>query len=60
MDDNSIMRFGLHKGKKLIDVPASYLIFLYENERCSGDLKQYIFDNLDSLKHDVKNGKWFK
>lgn len=51
------MKFGLHKGKKLIDVPASYLIFLYENEKCFGDLKDYIFDNLDSLKHDVKNGK---
>lgn len=31
MDDNSIMTFRVHKGKALANVPATYLIFIFEN-----------------------------
>ena len=31
MDDNDLMPFGKHKGKKLIDVPDNYLIWIYKN-----------------------------
>lgn len=31
MDDNDLMPFGKHKGKKLMDVPDDYLIWLYQN-----------------------------
>lgn len=50
MDDNSLMPFGIHKGKKLANVPDNYLIWLYDNDKCSGELKKYIKNNLDSLK----------
>jgi hypothetical protein len=29
MDDNSIMPFGKHKGEKMANVPAGYLLWLY-------------------------------
>lgn len=54
MTDESIMPFGIHKGKRLIDVPAQYLIWLYDNNKCSGPLKDYIEDNMDALKKEVK------
>ena len=50
--DSSIMPFGAHKGKRLIDVPAQYLLWLYENNKCVGHLKNYIQDNLDVLKQE--------
>jgi len=53
MDDNSIMKFGAHKGKHLRDVPDSYLLWLYENNKCSIDLKEYIEENLDVINKNL-------
>lgn len=50
LTDESLMPFGKHKGEKLANVPAEYLIWLYENGKCYGDLKEYIRENLDTLK----------
>lgn len=52
MDDNTPMPFGIHKGKKLANVPPKYLIWLYETGM-HGQLKEYIEDNLDVLKKQV-------
>ena len=51
LTDDSILEFGnLHKGKKLLVVPASYLLFIYNNKYNIGNaLKAYIEDNLDVL-----------
>lgn len=54
MTDESIMPFGKHKGKKMANVPASYLLWLYENGKCFGEFKEYIIDNLDVLKSEIK------
>jgi uncharacterized protein (DUF3820 family) len=53
MDDYSIMPFGKYKGRQLINVPASYLIWLYDNNKAFGKLKEYIKDNLDVLQKQV-------
>jgi uncharacterized protein (DUF3820 family) len=47
MDDNSIIPFGVHKGKKLANVPSHYLIWLHKENKCFGELKKYIEDNMD-------------
>lgn len=52
--DDTILDFGMHKGKKLINVPDSYLLFLYNEGRAFGKLKAYIQDNLDSIKENCK------
>lgn len=57
MDDNSIMPFGKYKGNKMIDVPADYLLWLYENNKTKGGLKAYIEDNLDVIKDQIKRSK---
>jgi uncharacterized protein len=57
MNDNSIMPFGVHKGKALINIPADYLKWLYDNGKCFGELKKYIEDNADSIKVEIKMKK---
>jgi len=53
------MPFGIHKGKKLANVPASYLLFLHKNGKCFPALKNYITDNLDALDQEVENCKQY-
>jgi uncharacterized protein (DUF3820 family) len=55
MTDNSIMPWGKYAGEKLCNIPASYLIWLYENNKCYGEIKKYIEDNLDDLKNEQNN-----
>lgn len=55
MKDESIMPFGKYKGAKLANVPASYLIWLYDNGKCYGELKKYIEENMDSLKQETQS-----
>lgn len=50
LTDESIITFGTHKGKKLANVPARYLIFLYEQGKLPDNLKSYIIDNWALLK----------
>ena len=57
MDDNSIMPWGIHEGKKMANVPSSYLLWLYENNKCNGDVKDYIEENLDVIKSEVEFDK---
>lgn len=56
MTDESIMPWGIHKGKKIANVPASYLLWLYDNNKASGEVKHYIIKNLDVLKNEIKGG----
>lgn len=49
LTDSSLMPFGKYKGDKLIDIPASYLLWLYENDK-AGAIKSYIEENLDAIK----------
>lgn len=48
-NDSTLMTFGKFKGKKMIDVPAVYLLWLYDNGCDHPGVMQYIQDNLDVL-----------
>ena len=51
--DNTPMPFGKHKGKAMVNIPAQYLLWLY-NEGCSHTgVKKYIIDNLDGLRKEA-------
>lgn len=54
LTDNDFMPWGKYKGDKMANVPASYLLWLYENNKCSGEVKEYIKDNLEFLKLELK------
>lgn len=53
--DESIMPFGKYKGKAMVNVPAHYLLWLWENAKLSGTLKTYIQNNLDAIKLEIAN-----
>jgi uncharacterized protein (DUF3820 family) len=54
MTDESIMPFGKHKGEKLANVPPEYLLWLYDEGKCYGELRAYIADNMDSIKAEIE------
>lgn len=51
------MTFGIHKGKNIKDVPADYLLWLYDNDKCFGKVKEYINKNESTLRNDKRNKK---
>ena len=59
-DDSSPMPFGIHKEKALENVPASYLLWLWNNGKKKelarigphGDLARYIHKNLAALSQE--------
>lgn len=55
LNDNSPMPWGKHKGQKMANVPASYLMWLYDNNKCNAEVQTYIKDNMDVLKEEIKN-----
>lgn len=57
--DETLMPWGKHKGEKLANIPAAYLIWLYENagittQYWNKGLADYIRKNLDVLKAEAK------
>jgi uncharacterized protein (DUF3820 family) len=54
MNDESLMPFGKYKGDKMANIPADYLLWLYENSKVYGEVKQYIKDNLDVIKSEIQ------
>lgn len=57
LTDESIMPFGKYRGKKLIDVPDAYLLWLWDNGVNQLDLKAYIEDNLAALRLKIRSAK---
>jgi hypothetical protein len=47
------MTDGIHKGTRLKDVPAAYLLHLPKNE-VTGGLRKYVFDNQEVLKLEAR------
>lgn len=54
MTDNSIMPFGKYKGEKMINIPAYYLLWLFDNNKCFGEVEKYIKDNMDVIREEIK------
>lgn len=54
LTDESPMPFGKHKGEKMVNVPADYLLWLHENNKCSAEVKEYIEDNMEILLNEIK------
>ena len=44
LTDEYEMPFGKYKGTKMANVPASYLVYIYENGLREGNVKDYIED----------------
>lgn len=53
LTDSDPMPYGQHKGKRMIDVPAKDLLWLYHNNRCNFQVERYVLDNMDVLKKEA-------
>ena len=53
MKDTDIMPFGIHKGKAMANVPAEYLLFLFETGKLYGQVKDYVVENLETIKAEI-------
>lgn len=59
LSDDSLMPFGMHKGKKMQDVPIEYLHWFWnKNHDRSHPLNVYIKESLDGLKMENKDLIW--
>lgn len=54
LTDTCLMPFGQHKGKKMANVPAGYLLYIHEKNMAGGSVKNYIESNIDALHADRK------
>lgn len=52
LEDTDLMPFGKWKGTAMTDIPASYLLWLYDNDMQDGNVKDYIEDNLEILRKE--------
>lgn len=50
------MPFGKHKGKDMEKVPASYLLWLYNDGLKPGSVRDYIEENKTGLEKQVEDG----
>lgn len=56
LKDDSILHFGkTFRGYKLANVPAWYLLWIYDNYRLTDNLKAYIEKNRDVLQQQKKD-----
>ena len=50
LKDTDPMPFGKHKGTAMANVPAEYLVWIYDNKKTSPTVKMYIQENLEDLR----------
>jgi uncharacterized protein (DUF3820 family) len=60
MNEDSLMTMGMHKGKPMKDVPADYLLWIYENRKWGRhrDLLIYLMEHLEDIKHRAQFAKY--
>lgn len=53
LQDTDKMPYGKHQGKRMIDVPAFYLLWLYDQDINPGPVRDYIENNLQALNKET-------
>ncbi len=51
------MPFGKHKGKAMCNIPAIYLLWLYNNDCHHDGVRKYIIANLEGLNKEAAKVK---
>ena len=55
LKDDSPMPYGKYKDTAMANVPADYLLWLKKMDKCTPHVKQYIADNIDTLRTEIDN-----
>jgi len=53
LKDTDPMPNGKYKGVEMANVPASYLLWCYDNNKCSPHVKRYVQDNKEVLIKEI-------
>lgn len=56
-NDQSLMPWGKYSGHKMANVPPDYLLWLLENDKCGGRVKEYIEKNKHFLQLELKQNR---
>lgn len=58
-NDNTPMPWGKYKGKPMVEVPDTYLVWLWDDSGFdrtrNAALFAYIESNLEAIRHNIKN-----
>jgi uncharacterized protein (DUF3820 family) len=54
LTDNSPMPWGKHKGEKMANVPAYYLLWCYDNNKVCDRVRAYVEENMDILEEQAE------
>ncbi len=57
MKDDDLMPWGKYKGDKMANIPPDYLLWLLDNDKCSGEVRKYIMDCKDFLVKEIEMNK---
>lgn len=57
LEDKDKMPFGKHKDEKMGNVPPDYLIWIFENNKCTPAVAFYVSENMDTLRKQIANAK---
>ena len=57
LTDNCQMSYGKHKGAEMANIPADYLIWIYDNNKCDIRVKLYIEENMDVIQQELRDWK---
>lgn len=50
LTDISPMPYGVHRGERMIDVPESYLLYLWTSDKMTEPVREYIKENMDAIR----------
>ena len=54
LTDESKMPYGKHKGTKMADVPADYLMYCYDNNLMSTLVRLYVEEYYDAIQKELE------
>lgn len=57
LEDDDEMPFGKHRGKRMVDVPDDYFLYMYNEGFLTGRVFDYVIENLEAIKYNVKDAK---
>lgn len=56
LTDTDLMPYGIHKGEKMANVPATYLLIQYKKgNSCHEGVKNYVEENLQIIEREAKD-----
>lgn len=57
LTDDSPMPWGVYKDVPMANVPAKYLLAMYEKKKVCAKVKAYVVENLEVLQTELKTNK---